>query len=126
MPAWAELLDNEAIHLLLSAYYPDGFLACGGGGDYVLPNTSTPLRWPRVSEEDVRYQSLHLDVGGPVHAFQLAPAIGVNFVLEDLSCADAPLRVVPFSHRDIAEPPELYQEPEAQGATKGSIMINLH
>jgi hypothetical protein len=32
------------VHLLLSTYYEDGFLACGGGGDFVLPNTSTQLK----------------------------------------------------------------------------------
>ena len=42
---WEQLLDNEAVHLLLSTYYSDGFLACGGGGDFVLPNTSTQLEW---------------------------------------------------------------------------------
>lgn len=41
---WERLLDNEAVHLLLSTYYEDGFLACGGGGDFVLPNTSTQLK----------------------------------------------------------------------------------
>lgn len=42
-PGWEQLLDNQAVHLLLSTYYSDGFLACGGGGDFVLPNTSTQL-----------------------------------------------------------------------------------
>ena len=38
---------------------------------------------------------------------------GVNFVLEDLTCADAPLRVVPFSHRDTSDPPDLMSESKA-------------
>ncbi|CAL1149446.1 unnamed protein product [Cladocopium goreaui] len=106
---WERLLDNEAVHLLLSTYYEDGFLACGGGGDFVLPNTST-------------YQSLHLDVGGPVHSLVKAPAIGVNFVLEDLTCADAPLRVVPFSHRDTSDPPDLMSESKVM---KHSVLCPL-
>ncbi|CAJ1390133.1 unnamed protein product [Effrenium voratum] len=99
LPGWERLLDNAAVHFLLATYYEEGaFLACGGGGDFVLPGTST-------------FQSLHLDVGGPVHSLHKAPAVGVNFVLEDLSCADAPLRVVPFSHRNTSEPPDLSREP---------------
>ena len=41
------------------------------------------------------------------------PNLGVNFVLEDLSCADAPMRAVPYSHRNSTEPPDLTSEPQA-------------
>ncbi|CAE7490912.1 OLA1 [Symbiodinium sp. CCMP2456] len=106
---WEQLLDNEPVNQLLAAYYPEGFLACGGGGDFVLGSTST-------------YQSLHLDVGGPVHSLEKAPAIGVNFALEDISCADAPMRAVPYSHQNTTEPPDLTSEPQEM---KDSVLCPL-
>ncbi|CAE7761974.1 OLA1 [Symbiodinium necroappetens] len=106
---WEQLLDNEPVNQLLAAYYSEGFLACGGGGDFVLGSTST-------------YQSLHLDVGGPVHSLEKAPAIGVNFALEDISCADAPMRAVPYSHQNTSEPPDLTSEPQEM---KDSVLCPL-
>ena len=89
------------------------FLACGGGGDFVLPNTSTQLEkleglkqffichfananqcayqcYCEVFVLILRYQSLHLDIGGPVHSMVKAPAIGYldsSRLLEELYCA---------------------------------------
>lgn len=47
---------------------------------------------------------------------------GVNFVLEDLTCADAPLRVIPFSHRDTSEPPDLISESKVPRDPDGPTM----
>eukprot|EP00933_Yihiella_yeosuensis_P038373 TRINITY_DN32309_c0_g1_i2.p1 TRINITY_DN32309_c0_g1~~TRINITY_DN32309_c0_g1_i2.p1 ORF type:complete len:495 (+),score=80.17 TRINITY_DN32309_c0_g1_i2:138-1622(+) len=98
MPSWGQLLDVDAIHRILKEVYPQGYYAAGGGGDFVLNRTST-------------YQSLHLDVGGPVHELGHPVAIGVNYVLQDLSCADGPLRVVPGSQNYLMDPPDLISEP---------------
>ena len=57
--------------------------AAGGGGDFVMPHTDT-------------FQALHIDLGdAPFHQLDTAPAIAVNFVLADLPCSNAPLRIVP-------------------------------
>lgn len=46
----------------------------------------------------------------------------MNFVLEDLTCADAPLRVIPFSHRDTSEPPDLISESKVPRDPDGPTM----
>lgn len=100
LPPWPKLLDIEPASQVLKAIFPTGYLAAGGGGDFVLGNTST-------------YQSLHLDIGGgPIYDTGPPPAVAVNFVVEDLTCADGPLRVVPGSHRWHDSPPALPAEPQ--------------
>jgi len=99
VPEWGRLLDIEPVNLVLSAALPGGYLAAGGGGDFVLGGTST-------------YQSLHLDVGdGPIYDLGVPPAIGVNFVIDDMTCTDAPLRLVPGSQHVQEAPPTLPAEP---------------
>eukprot|EP00927_Polykrikos_kofoidii_P008737 TRINITY_DN13643_c0_g1_i1.p1 TRINITY_DN13643_c0_g1~~TRINITY_DN13643_c0_g1_i1.p1 ORF type:complete len:493 (-),score=47.97 TRINITY_DN13643_c0_g1_i1:218-1696(-) len=100
LQGWTELLDNGPVHAVLETIFSDGYLAAGGGGDFVLPDTST-------------YQSLHLDVGGgPIYELGHPPAVGVNFVVEDLTCADAPLRILPGSQKVVGEPWSLTVEPQ--------------
>lgn len=95
---WAELLDLSAVHILLQAIWPEGYLAAGGGGDFVLASTDT-------------YQSLHIDLGSSAfHELDAAPAIAVNVLLEDLDCRGGPVRVVPGSHRWPGAPPTLDRE----------------
>ncbi|CAE8673085.1 unnamed protein product, partial [Polarella glacialis] len=98
---WAELFDIPAVTAVLQAVFGQGgYSAAGGGGDFVLNATDL-------------YQNLHLDLGGgPIYLPGPPPAVAVNFVVEDLSCADGPLRVVPGTHRVQAEPPSLSDEPQ--------------
>mmetsp|Transcript_75273 Transcript_75273/g.244774 ORF Transcript_75273/g.244774 Transcript_75273/m.244774 type:complete len:355 (-) Transcript_75273:543-1607(-) len=51
LPEWTQLLDSGPVSAVLQEIYPNGYLAAGGGGDFVLGGAST-------------YQSLHLDIGG--------------------------------------------------------------
>ena len=154
---WEQLLDNEPVNQLLAAYYSEGFLACGGGGDFVLGSTSTHLvadfcgvvptrkrtqpqsdallskgslackvsvaslgRW-RAGAQSGK-SSCNRSLGCAKHIFvwlslgREEPAnSGVNFALEDISCADAPMRAVPYSHQNTSEPPDLTSEPQASG-----------
>merc|ERR1712118_382383 len=98
VPGWEKLLDDAAVTSVLQGVFPRGYYAAGGGGDFVLGETST-------------YQSLHLDVGGgPIYDLGEPPAIGVSFVVEDLTCSDAPVRVVPGTHLVDADVPDLKTE----------------
>merc|ERR1719160_715902 len=95
---WPSLLDIAPVKQVLTAILPEGYVAAGGGGDFVLGHTDT-------------FQSLHIDLGsGPFYQFDEPPAVAVNFVVEDLSCASGPLRVVPGSHRQEGSPPLLMSE----------------
>merc|ERR1712187_726696 len=77
---WPKLLDNAMVTALLDTVFPAGYVAAGGGGDFVLGGTDT-------------YQSLHIDLGsGQFHDLERPPAVSISFVVEDLSCAEAPLR----------------------------------
>jgi len=97
---WSQLVDLKPIHQILAFIFPDGFLAAGGGGDFVLGETDT-------------YQSLHTDLGqGSFYKFDKPPAVGVNYLVEDLACAGGPLRVVPGTHRLDGAPPVLWLEPQ--------------
>jgi len=114
---WAGLVDNAAVNAVLPHVFPQGYLAVGGGGDFVLGSTST-------------YQSLHLDVGGgPIYDLGVPPAVGANFVVDDLTCADAPLRIVVGSHSNPDNPPSLMTEAEDLKASvicplpAGSVII---
>merc|ERR1712228_729126 len=107
---WPSILDNAPATAVLQYIYPQGYLAVGGGGDFVLNGTST-------------YQSLHLDIGGgPIYEMPSPPAVAVNVVLEDLSCADAPVRVVPGSQVIDEVPPPLTNEPRM---SKDAILCPL-
>jgi len=101
LPAWTQLIDNQPASTVMKAIHPEGYFIAGGGGDFVLGATST-------------FQSLHRDLGPsvPSGADGSPPAITINFLLEDLTCADAPLRVVPGSHESRADPPALFNEPQ--------------
>lgn len=100
LPGWPQLLDNAPVTAVLRHIYPDGYLAAGGGGDFVLEGAPT-------------YQSLHLDIGGgPIYDEGPPPGVAVNYVLDELTCDDAPTRVWPGTHRVLAVPPVLPAEPK--------------
>mmetsp|Transcript_14281 Transcript_14281/g.40894 ORF Transcript_14281/g.40894 Transcript_14281/m.40894 type:complete len:486 (-) Transcript_14281:17-1474(-) len=98
--AWADLLDHPVLQPPLESAFGGQYVAVGGGGDFVLGGTDT-------------YQSLHVDLGSaPFHELDRPPAVAVNFVVEDLSCAGGPLRVLPGTHRREGPPPTLPEEPQ--------------
>merc|ERR1712079_401841 len=85
---WPLLLESIAsgpVAKLLARIFPGGYLAAGGGGDFVLGHTDT-------------YQTLHRDVGDvssdAFHTLERPPAVSVSFILADLPCSQGPVRIV--------------------------------
>lgn len=104
---WPDLFDNSAMHGVLRSFFPDGYVAAGGGGDFVLPHTDT-------------FQSLHRDT--LYSSGDVPPAVTVNFVVEDLTCEGGPLRAVPGTHVLDGEVPTMAEETRS---SKESILCPL-
>eukprot|EP00439_Symbiodinium_sp_Y106_P083890 s171_g24.t1 len=105
LQAYASLVDLETTTPLLMAIFGSHeYLAAGCGGDVALAGA-------------IEYQALHPDaIWGMLekHAadYDMPPAVTVNFVLEDLTAINGPMRVVPGSHRWRHRPPTLREEPD--------------
>ena len=104
-PAWQHLLQSIPVLWVLKKIWPDGFVICGGGGDFVRGGTTS-------------YQGLHSDLGPsrvPPHCRDSVPMISVNFTIQDITGENGPLRVVP-GHRVVFgktdAPPKFSEEPE--------------
>ncbi|CAE7312820.1 OLA1 [Symbiodinium necroappetens] len=111
--AWSLLLACEATFSAMHAILPDGFVFCGGGGDFVLAGTE-------------KYQSLHADLGpGQVppeyRVDDAPPQIAVNFIVQTMTEKNGPMRVIPgrkviHGQQDI--PPNFRQEPDRYKQSK--------
>ncbi|CAE7200371.1 unnamed protein product [Symbiodinium sp. CCMP2592] len=105
LQAYASLVDLETTTPLLMAIFGSHeYLAAGCGGDVVLAGA-------------IEYQALHPDaiwgmLEKHVADYDIPPAVTVNFVLEDLTAINGPMRVVPGSHRWRHRPPTLREEPD--------------
>ncbi|CAE7639284.1 OLA1 [Symbiodinium microadriaticum] len=88
---WAQLLDLPSLTPVLEAAFSGDYIAVGGGGDFVLGETDT-------------HQRLHVDLQLPEMYDKENPpaAIVANFAVDDVSCEDGPLRLVPRTqHRSL-------------------------
>jgi len=82
---WAALLDLPVVSRILNALWHGREYAClGGGGDCCLPGC-------------LEHQALHSDVGhdSGLLACSIAPYVAVNFLLEDQTPFNGPIRQVP-------------------------------
>lgn len=111
-PAWLHLLQSRPVLTVLKRVLPEGFVFCGGGGDFVLGGTAN-------------YQSLHSDLGPsrvpPECRLNHPPMISVNFTVQDITGENGPLRVVP-GRRLVGvgsdAPPPFSEEPEVLRQSK--------
>jgi len=111
--AWSLLLACEATFSALHAILPDGFVFCGGGGDFVLAGTE-------------KYQTLHADVGpGQVppeyRVGDAPPQIAINFTVQAMTEKNGPMRVVPgrkVIHGQQDVPPSFRHEPDRYKQSK--------
>ncbi|CAE7463280.1 unnamed protein product [Symbiodinium natans] len=105
LEAFASLVDLETTTPLLMAIFGSReYLAAGCGGDVALAGA-------------IEYQALHPDaiwgvLEKPVADYDVPPAVTINFVLENLTAINGPMRVVPGSHRWRHRPPTLHEEPD--------------
>lgn len=87
---WARLLNLEALHKVLAAIWGTGYRAraYGCGGDTCLAGA-------------YHHQMLHSDMASTPEAvdFPRAPAIACNFLLEDQTAINGPLRHIPRTQR---------------------------
>eukprot|EP00438_Fugacium_kawagutii_P027582 Skav230746 [mRNA] locus=scaffold3436:88554:92609:+ [translate_table: standard] len=112
-PAWLHLLQSRPVLTVLKRVLPEGFVFCGGGGDFVLGRTAN-------------YQSLHSDLGPSkvppeCRSNVVPPMISVNFTVQDITGENGPLRVVP-GRRLVGlgsdAPPPFSEEPEVLRQSK--------
>eukprot|EP00438_Fugacium_kawagutii_P013227 Skav201213 [mRNA] locus=scaffold651:197333:198076:+ [translate_table: standard] len=105
LDAYSHLVDLPSTTPLLQKIFgSNDYFAAGCGGDVVLAGA-------------LEYQSLHPDaiwgiLEGHVADQQLPPAVTINFVLDNLTAINGPMRLVPGSHRLKQHPPNLLQEPD--------------
>ena len=111
-PAWQHLLQSRPVLMVLKRVFPEGFVFCGGGGDFVLGKT-------------VNYQSLHSDLGPsrvpPECRSDQPPMISVNFTVQPVTGENGPLRVVPGRRMVVGKtdaPPCFSEEPEVLRQSK--------
>ena len=113
-PAWRHLLQSRSMLMVLQRIFPDGFVFCGGGGDFVRSGTEN-------------YQSLHSDLGpsGVPPEERLdnpPPMVSVNFTVQPITADNGPLRVIPsrkvISTKNNERPPYFSNEPEVLRQSK--------
>eukprot|EP00435_Cladocopium_sp_Y103_P069522 s627_g33.t1 len=111
-PAWQHLLQARPVLMVLKKIFPEGFVFCGGGGDFVLGKT-------------VNYQSLHSDLGPsrvpPECRSDQPPMILVNFTVQPITGENGALRVVPGRRVVVGKtdaPPCFSEEPEVLRQSK--------
>ena len=106
---WAQLVELSTIQPILKEIFgSDEYRACSMGGDFNLPGA-------------VEYQRLHADTGGTVvfHGEERdcrdAPVaiVSVNFLPQDFTSLNGPLRIIPRTAQSRAFQPTLTDEPEA-------------
>lgn len=99
-PEWAALLDSSVVSDVLYAIWGDGCACIGGGGDVVASGC-------------VEHQTLHSDCGHEegLLACEVAPYIAVNFLMQDQTPFNGPLRQIPRSqHTSQLEAPAPWGE----------------
>eukprot|EP00928_Gymnodinium_smaydae_P089503 TRINITY_DN73461_c0_g1_i1.p1 TRINITY_DN73461_c0_g1~~TRINITY_DN73461_c0_g1_i1.p1 ORF type:complete len:375 (+),score=42.67 TRINITY_DN73461_c0_g1_i1:89-1213(+) len=105
VPAYCDLIDlPTTTPLLMEIFGSIEYLAAGCGGDVALAGA-------------LEYQPLHPDAiwgdqsgRGPIEDMEVPPAVTVNFVIDNLTALNGPMRVVPGSHRWHNRPPSLHEE----------------
>jgi len=104
LPEFCALIDLPATTPVLQAVFgSNDYQVAGAGGDVALAGA-------------IEYQALHMDaIWGPhqghVQDLPVPPVVTVNFVLQDLTALNGPMRKVPGSHRWREPPPGLREEP---------------
>eukprot|EP00929_Paragymnodinium_shiwhaense_P090140 TRINITY_DN50343_c0_g1_i2.p1 TRINITY_DN50343_c0_g1~~TRINITY_DN50343_c0_g1_i2.p1 ORF type:complete len:494 (-),score=97.45 TRINITY_DN50343_c0_g1_i2:26-1507(-) len=85
---WAELLDNAVVSQVLDVAFAGPYVAVGGGGDFVLGRTDT-------------HQRLHVDLQlAEMYDLEAPPAaISANFAVNNVTCDDGPMRLLPRTQR---------------------------
>jgi len=105
-PEFCALIDLPTVTPVLRAVFGSrDYQAAGCGGDVALAGA-------------VEYQALHMDAiwgahPGKVQDLEVPPVVTVNFVLEDISSLDGPMRVVLGSQRWRSPSPPLQREPDS-------------
>jgi len=139
MKEWAMLADNQYLLAILEAIWGKGFVCRGGGGDFCLPGT-------------VQYQPLHSDMSdnfqmpmedgsrkevgsfrdsrGRINYRDLpCPFISANFIIQDFTPLNGPIRQIPCTQHLQVPIPDLEDEPMWMkmstlcGAKAGSVCI---
>jgi len=104
VPEYCALVDLPTTTPVLQAIFGSSkYQAAGAGGDVALAGA-------------IEYQALHMDaIWGPhegrVQDLPVPPVVTVNFVLEDVTALNGPMRKVPGSHRWYETPRPLSEEP---------------